>query len=260
MSSYGIIMRNCLEPNDFMMDSMCKFEVGCNVKRVRRMGDADSTSGNLDIDLESGGAKSEENGSKSQGLGGGSSKKLLSRVRSGFLRGESPDGYKRVRDRSRSYDKLLDLDEISLMNMEIKFGKARDETINSLDKEKSKKPNSVKPSKPPRPPKRPSLDAADVKMLKEISMLNLKRKRLEKIRTLKTIKREKASSLNANLCAILVTIIFFYVIIFQEEGEKGLIYIQTKAWFNASGFIFYRSPRFTHVIPGCTDSPIFQLH
>ncbi|KAL2490156.1 Uncharacterized protein Adt_25784 [Abeliophyllum distichum] len=130
---------NCLEPNDFMMDSMCKFEVGCNVKRVRRMGDADSTSGNLDIDLESGGAKSEENGSKSQGLGGGSSKKLLSRVRSGFLRGESPDGYKRVRDRSRSYDKLLDLDEISLMNMEIKFGKARDETINSLDKEKSKK-------------------------------------------------------------------------------------------------------------------------
>ncbi|KAL2468687.1 uncharacterized protein Fot_50263 [Forsythia ovata] len=170
------------------------------------MGDAGSTGGYLDIDLESGGANSEENGSKSQGLSGGSSKKLLSRVRSGFLRGESQDGYKRVRDRSRSCDKLLDLDEISLTNMEIKFGKARDETINFLDKEKSKKPNFVKPSKPPRPPKRPSLDAADVKMLKEISMLNLKRKRLEKIRTLKTIKREKASSLNANLCAILVTV------------------------------------------------------
>lgn len=35
-----------------------------------------------------------------------------------------------VRDRSHSYDKLLDLDEVSLKNMEIKFGKVRDETIN----------------------------------------------------------------------------------------------------------------------------------
>ncbi|CAI9764219.1 unnamed protein product [Fraxinus pennsylvanica] len=188
------------------------------------MGDADSTGGCLDIDLENGGTMSEENGTKSKGLSGGSSKKLLSRVRSGFLRGESPDGSKRFSDRSHSYDKLLDLDEVSLTNMEFKFGKVRNETMNFLDKEKSKNPNFVKPSKPPRPPKGPSLDAADLKMLKEISMLNLKRKRMEKMRTLKTIKKEKASSLSTNLFAIFVTIIFFYVIIYQGLlGSRSLM-------------------------------------
>ncbi|XP_022859220.1 uncharacterized protein LOC111379998 [Olea europaea var. sylvestris] len=196
---------------------------------------ADSTDGSLDIDLENGGTKSEENGSKSQGLGGGNSKKLLSRVRSGFLRGESPDGSKSTRDRSHSYDKLLDLDEVSLTNMEFKFGNARNETINNLDKEKSKKPNCVKPSKPPRPPKGPSLDAADLKMLKEISMLNLKRKRMEKIRTLKTIKKEKASSLSTNLFAIFVTIIFFYVIIFQ--GNSFMILVLVIFFFYAVEFM-----------------------
>ncbi|CAA2972651.1 Hypothetical predicted protein [Olea europaea subsp. europaea] len=84
-----------------------------------------------------------------------------------------------VRDCSRSYDKLLDLDEVSLKNMEIKFGKVRDETINFSDKEKFEKSNFLNPSKLPRPTKGPSLDAADVKILKEISMLNLKHKRMK---------------------------------------------------------------------------------
>ncbi|KAI3448471.1 hypothetical protein Pfo_005136 [Paulownia fortunei] len=172
----------------------------------------------LDIDLESGGTTSEEDASKSQVLGCENSKNLWGRIRSGFMRSELLCESANGGDCSCSYDKFIISDEISAKNKE-QLGKFREEMISfvhkTMDEEKPKKQNSAKPSKPPRPPRGPSLDASDIKLLKEITELNLKRKRMERSRTLKKIKKEKASSLNSNLFACLVTIVFFMVIIFQ---------------------------------------------
>ncbi|KAL0454631.1 UNVERIFIED_CONTAM: hypothetical protein Slati_0802300 [Sesamum latifolium] len=166
----------------------------------------------FDIDLESGGTTSEEDTTKS--LSCESSENLLTRIRSGFISSELLHESKKGVDSSNSYGKFRTSDEISATKEE-QLEKFREEIINyvkTIDKERPKKHGSAKP---PRPPKGPLLDASDMKLLKEISELNLKRKRMGRTRTLKKIKKEKTSSLSSNLIALLVTIIFFLVIIFQ---------------------------------------------
>ena len=93
------------------------------------------------------------------------------------------------------------------------------EAANSVDnkamKEKRKKPSNKKPSKPPRPPKGPSLDAADQKMVREIAELAmLKRARIERRKAVRKMKAAKASS-NSNLFAMVFTVFFCLVILFQ---------------------------------------------
>ncbi|KAL3814624.1 hypothetical protein ACJIZ3_015892 [Penstemon smallii] len=160
----------------------------------------------LDIDLESG-ETSEEDANKVHSLSYEES------IRSGFVSlDSSPYGSVSGRDCSSSEEKSFNSDEISAMQS----GNFREEILNmKMDRDKSKKHNSKRAPKPPRPPKGPLLDASDMKLLKEISELNLKRKRMERIRTLKNRKKEKPSSLNRNLLPLLVTVIFFLVIIFQ---------------------------------------------
>ncbi|KAA8527347.1 hypothetical protein F0562_034938 [Nyssa sinensis] len=88
--------------------------------------------------------------------------------------------------------------------------------------EKHKKTSAKKPPKPPRPPRGPSLDAADQKLIKEISELVMtKRARIERMKALKKMKAAKASSSsNGNLFAMLFTILFCLVIIFQGMSSR----------------------------------------
>lgn len=86
-------------------------------------------------------------------------------------------------------------------------------------KEKRKKMSNKKASKPPRPPKGPSLDAADQKLIKEIMELAmLKRARAEQMKAMKKMKAAKASSSNSYVFAMVFTILFCLVIIFQGNS------------------------------------------
>lgn len=83
--------------------------------------------------------------------------------------------------------------------------------------EKHKKANSRKPPRPPRPPKGPFLDAADQKFVREISELAMRRRaKIERIKELKKKKAVKGSSTgNSSISAMIITLLFFIVIVFQ---------------------------------------------
>ncbi|XVE65489.1 hypothetical protein DITRI_Ditri08aG0004000 [Diplodiscus trichospermus] len=89
-------------------------------------------------------------------------------------------------------------------------------------KEKRKSSGKKKPPKPPRPPRAPSLDAADQKLIREIAELaRLKRARIERMKALKKMKAAKATSSNSNVFAMVFTVIFFLVIMFQGMSSRG---------------------------------------
>ncbi|XP_047312401.1 uncharacterized protein LOC124915683 [Impatiens glandulifera] len=105
------------------------------------------------------------------------------------------------------------------------------ETRTKVVKEKK---SSKKPPRPPRSSKPLSLDAADQKLIKEISQLIiLKRARVERIKALKAKSAKAASSsANGNLFAMICTILFCVVFIFQgvSSGRR----IDTKTVFQSS--------------------------
>ncbi|XP_074561231.1 uncharacterized protein LOC141817487, partial [Curcuma longa] len=83
-----------------------------------------------------------------------------------------------------------------------------------LRDEEMKKKRCKKPPKPPRPPTSTPLDATDLKMIREISELAMmKRARIERMKN--KMKNAKSSSSNGNLCAMVVTIIFCLLLIWQ---------------------------------------------
>ncbi|CAL1407699.1 unnamed protein product [Linum trigynum] len=94
------------------------------------------------------------------------------------------------------------------------------------DKEKSRLgmgKGSKRPPKPPRPPRGPALDAADMKYIREISELSkVKHARIERMRSLRSKRVDSrnsqsssSSSLGANILAMVVTVVFFVVIVLQ---------------------------------------------
>ncbi|KAL3626621.1 hypothetical protein CASFOL_030170 [Castilleja foliolosa] len=123
------------------------------------------------------------------------------------------------------------------------------------NKEKCKSKAAKKPfSKPPRPPKGLVLDASDQKLIKEISDLAMiKRARIERMKALKKMKAAKASSTSSsgNLIAMVFTVIFCVVVIFQgchssviSHGNKleskgvavgNIIAVQGQPSFSAGG-------------------------
>ncbi|KZV14637.1 hypothetical protein F511_42206 [Dorcoceras hygrometricum] len=198
----------------------------------------------LDIDLESGETTSDEDLHKDNVMSGQDAKNTTGRMKSENLIVES--SYRSTNCSGSSYDNLLNSEEISANSEETQCGRFRDNKTS--DKEKSKKKNPAKPPKPPRPPRGPSLDASDMKLLKEISELNVKRKRMERIRTLKKMKKEKASSSISNLFALLVTVIFLLVIVFQDwrfKESDGLEFLNRAIISVASSLL--PLPCFTHV-------------
>lgn len=79
-----------------------------------------------------------------------------------------------------------------------------------------KKPSLIKASKPPRPPKGPYLNASDLKLVKELSELAArKRARIERMKALRKIKAAKRQSSNSSIIALIITVLFFLVILFQ---------------------------------------------
>ncbi|XP_059652273.1 uncharacterized protein LOC132299574 [Cornus florida] len=176
----------------------------------------DSKGSDLDVDLESGGTTSDEDGSKDLSSSDEHAKKLLGRVWSGLL---GLDGTTGGGDGLASYNKLLNSGDVTVANMQIlsdKYGQDLTGSVGKKLKEKRNKMSSKKPPKPPRPPRGPALDAADLKLVREISELALlKRKRIERMKALKKMKAEKPMSFNSNLFAMIVTFLFCFVIIFQ---------------------------------------------
>ncbi|XP_076925449.1 uncharacterized protein LOC143588281 [Bidens hawaiensis] len=90
---------------------------------------------------------------------------------------------------------------------------------------KSKKALSAK--KPPRPPQPLSLDASDQKLIKELTEIAMiKRARIERMKALKQKKNSKlssssssSSSSHGSLFAMLTTVIFFVMILFQGQNS-----------------------------------------
>lgn len=81
---------------------------------------------------------------------------------------------------------------------------------------KQKKSSKKALSRPPRPPKGPALDAADMKLIRELSeMATRKRMRIERMRALKKMKAPKGSSSHSSLSAMIITLLFCAIIIFQ---------------------------------------------
>ncbi|XP_022721749.1 uncharacterized protein LOC111279115 [Durio zibethinus] len=98
----------------------------------------------------------------------------------------------------------------------------KDAKENKLVKEKRKSLSNKKPPKPPRPPRAPSLDAADQKLIRELAELaRLKRARIERMKALKKMKAAKGTSSNSNMFAMVFTVIFCLVIIFQGMPSRG---------------------------------------
>ncbi|GAA0138233.1 hypothetical protein LIER_00016 [Lithospermum erythrorhizon] len=166
----------------------------------------------LDIDLESGGNTSEEDGSKTHTLGENTNR--LKCECSGFLGMESPNNYAREGMCSSQCEKSSGPDEIIVDNIKRK-DKRMGNMLISKDKKSAK--NSIKTSKPPRPPRGPTLDAAaDLKLVKEISKLAmLKRQRIERMKAMKKMKNEKSFNNSISFMAMVVTVLFFIVIVCQ---------------------------------------------
>ncbi|XP_041018126.1 uncharacterized protein LOC121260355 isoform X1 [Juglans microcarpa x Juglans regia] len=165
------------------------------------------------VDLESGETTSEEDGIEDLDVGGKHAKKMLSRLRSGCI---SFDGSVGDIDGLDSTKTVLQPDE----NLEILEGEVEGKAVGmvkmKMANEKRKKASSKKPPKPPRPPTGPLLDAADMKLVREISELaRLRRARIERRKEVKKMRADKASSSNGNLVALVITMLFFFVIIFQ---------------------------------------------
>ncbi|PIA46319.1 hypothetical protein AQUCO_01500082v1 [Aquilegia coerulea] len=169
---------------------------------------------NVVVDLESGGTPSEDEGNKDPASSVRQAKKYLGRVWSGII----------SLDESNKDEHSLFSNSVSNSSMEnANKSSGGEENVNLLLKKSAKekwKKRTEKPPKPPRPPGSPSLDAADQKLVREISELAmLNRVRVERLKAQKKNRAAKASSSssssNSSLCAMIVTLLFCLIIIFQ---------------------------------------------
>lgn len=193
----------------------------------------------LFIDLESGRLTTEEGTSQSVVSGNRKEKNLVHSIASGLLHFNGAVGGD---NRVNAYDNLGEPRKFAVENVEVVInnssgGEENEEHMALLEKEqvkeKHKKRNFRKASKPPRPPKGPSLDAADLKLVKEISAINMKKRaRNEHLKALKKMKETKSlssspsssspsssspSSLSSSLSAMVITVLFFLVILYQGK-------------------------------------------
>lgn len=167
------------------------------------------------VDLESGETTSGDDKVNDIDVSCQNTKNMVGRLRSGHIGFDGSvrdiDGLGSSKNVLHSREKL----EILVGQME---GKAAGEMEMIMAKDKRKKTSSKKPPKPPRPPHGPSLDAADIKLVREISELSrLRRARIEQRKEMKKLRNDKVSSKNVNLIALVITVLFCFVIIFQGK-------------------------------------------
>lgn len=169
------------------------------------------------VDLESGGASCEDVGSTYPVLGTKISN-TLTNIFGGLV---SIDGSIKGKKETILSGNISEVSGIALENGKFLIDKKveGDEAVDLVEVKSGKerrKTSGKKPPRPPRPPKALSLDAADQKLIKEISELALvKRARIERMKALKKMKVEKASTSTGNLFAMMFTIIFCLIVIFQ---------------------------------------------
>lgn len=88
--------------------------------------------------------------------------------------------------------------------------------------EKPKKKSCKKPPKPPRPPRASSLDAVDQKLIREFNEIAMmKRARIERMKAMKRTKNAKSASSGSNFFALIITVVFCFVIIWQGLFPRG---------------------------------------
>lgn len=180
-----------------------------------------SREGEFLIDIECGGTTSEEEGSGDAVSGNSRGRKSLSRAHNGVLSYGLTSGVIDI-DSSDSFSKLNDVggQGVELVIDKSLGGEEGRDLAALLEKrnlnEQRKKPSSKNASKPPRPPKGPSLTASDLKLVKELSELAArKRARIERIKAFKKMKDAKRPSPSSSVTAMVITVLFFLIIVFQ---------------------------------------------
>lgn len=176
------------------------------------------------VDLEIGRVTCNEKGSRDPILSGKHGKESICKTWSGVL---YSDGSLRGESKlcSCTSQSKRDISE----NLEVFEDQTKERMLSFMDKQKRKKTNLKKPPKPPRPPRGLPLDAADMKLVREISELAmLKRTRIERMKALKRLKADKARSSSNNIYAMVITILFFVIIIFQGDVFTLLVFSESK--------------------------------
>lgn len=177
------------------------------------------------VDIESGGASGVADTRTGPQLGKKQGKKLLNKLTSGVLglngstKDEPSSNLRRlVKDSYEPVQLLIDRGPGDQQNHEL-----LPLIEKTHEKERPKNGKSKKAAaKPPRPPKGPSLYAADMKLVRDISEhATKKHERIERMKALKKRKAAKKSSPSSTstISAMIITILFFLVIIFQGLGS-----------------------------------------
>ncbi|XVF22052.1 hypothetical protein REPUB_Repub12eG0140900 [Reevesia pubescens] len=181
----------------------------------------------IELDLESGGNTSEDERTKDHVSSNFQTKRTFSRVWSDILSsdrvGKGECGIN-LCSSSSSFG-VVEGENMDFLVDKNSEGEENHELMALVEKnfaeDKCKKTNSRKPPKPPRPPKGPLLDAADQKLVREIAELAMrKRARMKRIRAMKKMKAAKASSSSSILSAMVITVLFCLVILFQGISSR----------------------------------------
>ncbi|CAD5163826.1 uncharacterized protein LOC103993319 isoform X1 [Musa acuminata AAA Group] len=176
------------------------------------------------VDLESGMNTmiNQQEEAKDVGCGAGQGRRVLDKEWSGFL---GIDGFMKHEEAVKLENGMPGCAELPIRNAEASVDKrdGGEEWVRLLEEkvgaEKMKKKGCKKHPKPPRPPRSPSLDAADQKLIREISELSMmKRARIEQMK--KKMRNTKSTSSTGNFFALIVTILFCLVIIWQEAFSQ----------------------------------------
>ncbi|KAI7731530.1 hypothetical protein M8C21_017659 [Ambrosia artemisiifolia] len=184
------------------------------------------------VDIESNRSECQEH-SRNEHVTGG--KRVENMLRSLGL----PLSFKGLDDGENSSDSNRNHDIESLVNDKLEGGKRENMPLigKTQSKEKQKVKNSKRASKPPRPRKGPSLSTSDLRLVKEISELVMKKRaRAERLKSLKKARSARlltaaaapsssAASSYMSLFAMMITVLFLIVIIFQGFGSRttGLV-------------------------------------
>ncbi|KAE8708180.1 putative glycerol-3-phosphate acyltransferase 3-like [Hibiscus syriacus] len=181
----------------------------------------------IEVDLESGGTTSEDERTKDHGSSSLQTKRTLNGVWRDLwsfdriVKGES--GINSCS--SSSSFGGVEGENVELLTEKNSEGEENHELValaeKNLREAKCKKTNTRKSPKPPRPPKGPLLDAADQMLVREIAELAMrKRARMKRIKTRKRMKDSKASSSSTSLYAMVFTVLFCFVILFQGRSTR----------------------------------------
>ncbi|MBA0589831.1 uncharacterized protein LOC105802933 [Gossypium raimondii] len=177
----------------------------------------------VEVDLESGGTVNEDERTKGHGSSNLQTNRTFSRVWTDLLRFGSVGKGKYGVNSCSSSSRFGSVENENMKFWVDKSSEGEDnhdlmalEEKNFAD-DNCKNKNSRKPPKPPRPSKAPLLDAADQRLVREIAELSMrKRARIKRINAMKKMKAANAApSSSSSLFAMVITVIFCLVILFQ---------------------------------------------